>query len=83
MVKKINGEAPFQVLSNSFAIHSDVEFTLQYSADGINYTDWSASTPKGENCVVNNVANGMYFKLKNNEGDATITYENGYRFINN
>lgn len=74
MVKTIKGEAPFQVLSTAFAVHADVEFTLQYSADGINFTDWSEATPQGETCVVNNVANGMYFKLKNNTGNATITY---------
>ena len=73
-VKTINGEAPFQVLSTAFAVHADVEFTLQYSADGINYTDWGEATPQGETCVVNNFANGMYFKLKNNTGNATITY---------
>ena len=74
MVKIIKGEEPFQVLSTAFAVHADVEFTLQYSADGKNFTDWSEATPQGETCVVNNVANGMYFKLKNNTGNATITY---------
>lgn len=74
MVKTINGEAAFQVLSTAFAIHADGEFTLQYSADGKNFTDWTEATPQGETCVVNNVANGMYFKLKNNTGNATITY---------
>lgn len=73
--KIISGEAPFQVLAHSFAVSpSAQDYVLQYSADGTSYTDWDETTPAGENLVVNGVAKLMYFKLKGNASEVSITY---------
>ena len=70
----INGEAHFSVLAHSFSVYSDDAYTLNYSADGINFTAWDAATPAGETLIVNGVAKGMYFYLEGNTTDAVITY---------
>lgn len=72
---KITGEAPFQVLAHSFAISPSTEgYTLNYSANGVQYTPWEEATPANENLVVNGVAKMMYFKLVGNASDVDITY---------
>lgn len=73
-MKKITGEAPFQVAAHSFSVHSEDAYTLNYSADGVNYTAWSAATPANETLIVNGVAKGMYFFLDGNTADAIITF---------
>lgn len=74
MKKIINGEQPFQVAAHSFSVYSDDAYTLNYSADGENYTAWGDSTPAGEVLIVNGVAKGMYFYLEGNTSTATITF---------
>ncbi len=72
---KVNGEKPFQVLAHSFSVSpSNESYTLQYSANGKEYTDWEESTPANETLVVNGVAKLMYFKLKGNNSNVDINY---------
>ncbi len=72
---KITGEAPFQVLAHSFSVSPSAEgYTLNYSADGYNYTAYTDATPANENLIVNGIACGMYFKLAGNASEVTIQY---------
>lgn len=73
-MKKITGEQPFQVAAHSFSVYSEDSYTLNYSADGVNYTAYDEATPAGETLIVNGVAKGMYFYLEGNASDATITF---------
>lgn len=74
MKKIIEGEQPFQVAAHSFSVYSDDAYTLNYSANGENYTPWGEETPAGEVLIVNGVAKGMYFYLEGNTSTATITF---------
>ena len=72
---KIQGETPFQVNAHSFACSPSNEgYTLNYSADGVNFTAWSASTPSNETLIVNSIAKSMYFKLVGNNSEITVRY---------
>lgn len=72
---KITGEQPFQVLATSFAVSPSAEgYTLNYSANGVEYTAWEEATPANEVLVVNGVAKLMYFKLVGNASDVDINY---------
>lgn len=72
---KITGEQPFQVLATSFAISPSAEgYTLNYSANGVEYTAWEEATPANETLVVNGVAKLMYFKLVGNQSDVEINF---------
>lgn len=72
MIKVINGEQPFQIPAHSFSVgYTDDGYTLEYSADGNNYTAWTAATPSDEVLVVNGVGKNMWFKLSGNTTTAT------------
>lgn len=72
---KVSGQTPFQINARSFAVSpSNETYTLCYSADGVNYTDWEDETSSGETLVVNNIAKSMFFYLKNNNSEVTICY---------
>lgn len=75
MTIKISGETPFQVQAHSCIISpSSNGYTLQYSADGENYTPWSAATPSNENCMVVGLAWGSYIRLSGNTSEVVINY---------
>lgn len=64
MKQKIESNPSFQVLSHSFSVSpSSQEYTLKYSADGINWTDYEEAIPADENLIVNDCAYGQYIKL--------------------
>ena len=72
---KIKGEQPFQILAHSFAVTPSAEgYTLNYSANGVEYTAWEEATPANEVLVVNGVAKLMYFKLVGNASDVEINF---------
>ena len=72
---KINGEQPFQILAHSFAVsHAETPYTLEYSADGLNYTEWEEATPAFETLFVVDIPKSTYFRLKGNTGNVVITY---------
>lgn len=69
------GEQPIQVLSHSMIIGPSASgYTFAYSADGVTYTNYSDSTPAGENLIVNGLAFGTYIKLVGNEGEVKISF---------
>lgn len=75
MKLKINADEAFQVLSHSFGVSpSSSSYTLQYSADGKDFTDWEETTPANENLFVINTPKYAYFKLKGNSGEVTVIY---------
>ena len=75
MTKKITGDTPFQVLAHSCAISPSAQgYTLNYSADGINYTAWDEATPANENLIVNGLAYGTYLRLSGNTSEVVINY---------
>lgn len=73
---KIDGEQPFQLSSaHSFAVSpSEEDYTLQYSADGYDYTDWEEETPAGETLFVINVPKNTYYKLSGNASEVTVSF---------
>lgn len=72
---KVNSENAFQVLAHSFSVSpSQSGYILQYSTNGVDFTSYEEATPSNENLIVNGIAKGMYFKLKNNVGDVYIQY---------
>ena len=73
-MKKITGEEKFQILAHSFSVYSASAYTLYYSADGEHFTAWGEVTPAGECLVVNGIAKGMTFYLKDNIGEAKIMF---------
>ena len=73
---KISGEQAFQVEASIFAIGpSESGYTLNYSADGVNYIPWDDATLPEKTQVVANAALGMYFKLVDNTSEnVTVTW---------
>lgn len=71
----VSNENPFSIPSTQFAISAaDTPYTLSYSANGEEYTDYDKETPAGENCVVNFSVPQMYYKLKGHSGEVTVIY---------
>lgn len=74
MVQKITGEAPFQVLATNFSISPSLQnYVLQISADGTNYSDLF-TVSAGQTKMVTNVANGSYYRMKNNASEVSINW---------
>ena len=71
----VSGENAFQVLSHSFSVSPSNEgYVLQYSADGINWTDYEEEVPADETLIVNGCAGGPYIKLSGNASDVQVIY---------
>ena len=71
----VQGEDNFQIVAHSFIISPSSEgYTLQYSADGEQFTNWPEATPAGENLVVTNVPRLTFYKLLGNASTVTINY---------
>ena len=71
----VSGENAFQVLSHSFSVSPSNEgYVLQYSADGINWTDYEEEVPADETLIVNGCAFGQYIKLSGNASDVQVIY---------
>lgn len=72
---KINGEQQFSIPTTSFAISPSAEgYTLAYSVDGVNFTEYNNATDAGTNVIVNFASKGLYFKLVGNASDVLVTY---------
>lgn len=72
---KVSGETAFQVLSHSFSVsQSESGYTLNYSGDGVNWTEYDEATPANEDLIVNGIAFGQYIKLAGNTSEVTIIY---------
>ena len=75
MILQISGEKPFQVLAHSFSVSpSNENYTLQYSANGTEWTSFETEVPADENLVVVNCAFGQYIKLSGNNSEVTVIY---------
>ena len=75
MILQISGEKPFQVLAHSFSVSpSNENYTLQYSANGTEWTSVETEVPADENLVVVNCAFGQYIKLSGNNSEVTVIY---------
>lgn len=75
MILQISGEKPFQVLAHSFSVSPSNEgYTLQYSANGTEWTSFDTEVPADENLVVVNCAFGQYIKLSGNNSEVTVIY---------
>lgn len=75
MIRKVNGEAPFQVLASNFSIGPSNEgYTLQISADGNNYSDLFTVGPDTTR-MVTGVANGSFYRLSGNESEVSVNWQ--------
>ena len=75
MQKVVSGETPFQIMAHSCAISpSEQGYTLQYSANGVDYTSWDEATPANENLIVNGLAYGTFLRLSGNTSEVVINY---------
>lgn len=75
ITRKINGQQPFQVEAHSFSVSPSTEgYTLNYSADGIDYTAYEENTPADEVLIVNGIARGQWFYLAGNNSEVSIIY---------
>ena len=73
--KIINGEEHFQIMVENWSAGPSKEgYTLMYSADNINFTEWPDKVPAGENLVVNLAAQGMWYYLKGNKTRIKLTF---------
>ena len=74
MITKIQGEAPFQVLTNNFSISPSQEgYTLQISADGVNYSNLF-SVGANVTRLVTGVAANSYYRLLGNASEVSINW---------
>lgn len=73
---KVKNEEVFQIPSDKkrFTIgYSTSGYTLQYSADCIGFTSWTAATPANEVAMVNGAQN-VFWRLSGNTGEVNIQY---------
>ena len=74
MITKIQGEAPFQVLTNNFSISPSQEgYTLQISADGKNYSNLFSVGPNVTR-LVTGVAANSYYRLLGNRSNVSVNW---------
>lgn len=72
---KILGNAPFQVLATNFSISPSAEgYTLQVSADGVNYSDLF-TVGAGVTRMVTGVASGSYYRCNGNQSEIQINWQ--------
>lgn len=70
---KVNKEEIFNSYGATMAISStESGYTLAYSVDGDNWSQYEDAIPAGENCVVTDLVNGMFFKLVGNTSDEVV-----------
>lgn len=74
MITKVQGEAPFQVLTNNFSISpSSQGYTLQISADGKAFSNLFTVTPNTTR-MVSNVAANSYYRLLGNQSEVLVNW---------
>lgn len=74
MITKITGEQPFQVLTNNFSISPSQEgYTLQISADGINFSNLF-TVGAGVTRLVTGVAANSWYRLSGNQSAVVINW---------
>ena len=68
----VTDEVPFKVLNTSCTIGYSNGYTLAYSADGVNFTQYGEATPADEVNVVNGLTRYSWLKLVGNSGDVVV-----------
>lgn len=75
---KIQADASFQVLSHSFSVSpSNVPYSLEYSADGLNWSSYEDEIPQDEVLICEGCAYGQYIHLAGYEpwdDEGTLIY---------
>ena len=68
MVKTIEGEEVFQTINGNFSVTPSNEgYTIAYSADGREFTEWIEPTPAGETLIVTGIPLiPIYWRLNGN-----------------
>ena len=73
MQVKVLDEERFKVAKNQFIVGPSASgYTLAYSADGVNFTQYDEPTPAGENLIVNGVPQYAWCKLVGNAGEVDV-----------
>lgn len=73
MEKIISDSTPFQAAKNQVMIgYSESGYTLAYSVDGTNWTQYSEATPANEVLVVNGIMENAYLMLSGNTGEVKV-----------
>lgn len=71
----VKAEAVFRVNATSFGVSPSNEgYTLNYSANGTDWTAYKDATPADENLAVVNVPFGMWYKLVGNNTDVKVVF---------
>lgn len=74
MITKITGETPFQVLTNNFSISPSQEgYTLQISADGVNFSNLF-SVGANVTRLVTGVAANSWYRLLGNQSAVSVNW---------
>lgn len=72
---KVKNEETFSVPAEAFAVSAaDGAFTLAYSADGVNFTPYTAQTPSNEVLFVSGLPKNCAYKLSGNTQTRYIQY---------
>ena len=70
----VHNEEPFKVLNSSVTIgFSTSGYTLAYSANGSQFTNYTEATPANEVLIVNGLTRYSWLKLVGNSGDVEVT----------
>lgn len=73
MKKEITGEEAFSCASGAIAIPATSNgYTINYSADGVTWTEYEEEVPADENCFIMNAIVGTFFKLVGNTDTINI-----------
>ena len=74
MIKMITGEEPFQTINGNFSVSPSNEgYTLEYSTDGVSFTDWDEPVPANEVLIVTDVPLiPIFWKLKGNNSIVNV-----------
>lgn len=67
------GEQKFKVVKDQFMVGPSASgYTLAYSANGVDFTNYSEATPAGENLIVNGFMQYGWAKLVGNTGEVDV-----------
>lgn len=69
----ISGEEVFRCYGKTMAVAATyADYTLRFSVDGENWTDYAETIPAGENLIVNDLVQGIYLQLSGNTNENLI-----------
>ena len=69
----LSKEEAKQIGAHSFSVApTSAGFTIAYSADGINFTNYSEATPANEVLLVNGAPKNVFWKLVGNVDDNVV-----------